>query len=354
MPRPGPDLRTVFRWGVAAAAGAGALLLVGWAVYGVRDLLVQVFIAMFVAISLDPAVRWLVRHRIRRPWAVTIVILSALVFVAGFLLAVVPPLVQQAQTLADDAPHYLDQLRRQSERLRGLEDQFHFRAKLDAWLRDLPATLGTQALGFGRRFFGALASFLLIFVLSLYFMLDLPRLLGLLVGAVPESRRERVSDGVNVLIDKIGSYMIGNIVISLIAGVAAFAALEILRVPFALPLAFLVAFTDLIPMIGATLGAAICVLVALASVPLWPQAIGVVLFFVVYQQLENYLIAPRVMRNAVDMPAIGVLLAALVGGQILGLVGALMAIPVAAAIKIIYVRGREARRERAVEAPAGE
>ncbi|WP_412543985.1 AI-2E family transporter [Longispora sp. K20-0274] len=353
MPGPVPDLRTVFRWGVAAAAGAGGLFLLAWAVYGVRDLLVQVFIALFVAISLDPAVRWLVRHRIRRPWAVTLVILSAVLFVAGFLLAVVPPLIQQAQNLASDAPHYLDQLRRQSERLRHLDEKIHYRDKLDAWLRTLPAVVGRQLLNFGTRFFGALASFLLIFVLSLYFMLDLPRLVDLLVGAVPESRRERVSHGVHVLIDKIGSYMIGNIVISLIAGLASFVALELLGVPFALPLAFLVAFTDLIPMIGATLGAAICVLVAAASVPLWPQAVAVAGFFVVYQQLENYLIAPRVMRNAVDMPAIGVLLAALVGGQILGLVGALMAIPLAAAIKIIYVRGREARRE-AAEAARGE
>jgi predicted PurR-regulated permease PerM len=139
--------------------------------------------------------------------------------------------------------------------------------------------------------------------------------------------------------------MIGNLIISAIAGVATFIALMALRVPFALPLAFFVALTDLIPMIGATLGAAVCVIVAFATSNLWPQTILVAAFFVLYQQLENYLISPRVMRNAVQMPAVAVLLAALIGGSVLGLIGALMAIPVAAAIRVIAAPMIRARDE---------
>jgi predicted PurR-regulated permease PerM len=126
-------------------------------------------------------------------------------------------------------------------------------------------------------------------------------------------------------------------------------------VPFALPLAFFVAITDLIPMIGATLGAIVCTIVAFATTPFWPNVVLVAAFFILYQQLENYLIAPRVLRNTVDIPAVAVLLAALFGASVLGLVGALMAIPVAAAVKVIFtpvLRARDANHAAAQDPSA--
>jgi len=146
-----------------------------------------------------------------------------------------------------------------------------------------------------------------------------------------------------VLIDKVGAYMIGNIVVSIIAGLAAFAALTGLAVPFAVPLAFVVAVCDLIPMIGATLGAAVCVLVALLATSLWPTTVLVAAFFVLYQQLENYLVAPRVMRGAVKLSPTAVLLAGLTGGTAPGLIGALMAIPVAAGVTVLLSEHLKAR-----------
>ena len=137
--------------------------------------------------------------------------------------------------------------------------------------------------------------------------------------------------------------MIGNILISLIAGVAAFAALTALGVPFAVPLAFLVAVTDLIPLIGATLGAVICITVALFATRLWPTTVLVLVFFVVYQQIENYLIAPRIMRGPVQLSAGAVLLAGLTGAAAMGLIGALMAIPIAAGIKVLLSERLKAR-----------
>ncbi|HEX6873185.1 MAG TPA: AI-2E family transporter, partial [Micromonosporaceae bacterium] len=172
-------------------------------------------------------------------------------------------------------------------------------------------------------------------VLTIYFMADLPRLRTGVVRLFPAPNRPHVRRMVDVTVDKVGSYMIGNIVISVIAGTAAFLALSALRAPFALPLALVVAITDLIPMIGATLGAVICVGVTALADNLWPDATILAIFFLVYQQVENYWIAPRVLRNAVDLPAVAVLLAGLVGGTILGLVGALMAIPIAAVIKVL-------------------
>jgi len=121
--------------------------------------------------------------------------------------------------------------------------------------------------------------------------------------------------------------------------------LEALGVPFAVPLAFVVALCDLIPMIGAALGAVVCVLAALLTTELWPTTVIVALFFVAYQQLENYLIAPRILRHTVSLSAPAVLLASLIGGTVLGLVGALMAIPVAAGLKVIMAERLQARDE---------
>ncbi|MFL6295826.1 MAG: AI-2E family transporter, partial [Actinomycetes bacterium] len=139
---------------------------------------------------------------------------------------------------------------------------------------------------------------------------------------------------VDLVVDKVGGYMIGNIIISLIAGVASFIAFSLLGVPFAVPLAFVIALCDLIPMIGATLGAIIGVTVALFSTDLW-HTVLVAAFFVAYQQLENYLIAPRVLKTTVELGAAAVLIAGLIGATVLGLVGALMAIPVAAAFNVL-------------------
>jgi predicted PurR-regulated permease PerM len=350
--------RTVFRYAVAAALG---VVLVGLALllaYNMRAVLVQIVIAAFIAMSLDPAVRWLNRHRVPRGYAVALIFVLFLAVLVVLSWLAVPPLLKQAGSLTSDFPGYLDSLRNRSDALRDFEDRFNLRPRTDQFASTFLTRIQSDALEFGQRFLGALLSALLVLVLTIYFMADLPRLRRGLVRLFPPRARPNVSLVTNVLIDKVGAYMIGNLVISVIAGVTTFVALSLLKVPFALPLAFFVALTDLIPMIGATLGAVVCTIVALATTPFWPNVVVVALFFVVYQQLENYLIAPRVLRNTVDIPAIAVLLAALLGASVLGLVGALMAIPVAAAIKVLatpVLRARDANHTAArEEAPAQE
>jgi predicted PurR-regulated permease PerM len=165
------------------------------------------------------------------------------------------------------------------------------------------------------------------------------------------NRRAHARRVVDLVVDKVGGYMIGNIIISLIAGVVSFIAFTILGVPFAVPLAFLVAICDLIPMIGATLGAVLGVTVALFTTELWPTTVLVAAFFVAYQQLENYLIAPRVLKTTVELGAAAVLIAGLIGATVLGLVGALMAIPIAAAFNVLLNERLLAHEEAAGEGP---
>ena len=180
-------------------------------------------------------------------------------------------------------------------------------------------------------------------VFAIYFMADMPRLRHNAMRLFPKARRAQAGRVADVMVDKVGSYMIGNLLISLAAGLASFALFAILGVPFAVPLAFVVAVCDLIPTIGATLGAVICVLAALLTTELWPTTVIVAIFFVVYQQLENYYLAPRILRSTVSLSAPAVLLSGLIGGTVLGLIGALMAIPIAAGLKVVLGERLQAR-----------
>ncbi|MER6080636.1 AI-2E family transporter [Streptomyces sp. NPDC001833] len=336
---------TVFGWAVAAAGGVAVVAVAAMTLYSVRSVLIQAVIGLFLAVSLDPPVRWMVGRGARRGHAVAIIFLTTLVLTALFLWAFLPPLLSQGTGLTSDFPGYLAHLRRQSPALARLDDRFHLLEHITAWARTMLDRAGHNAWTYGQQAMGAVSSALLVGVLTIYFMLDLPRIRKGLVAAFPQRHRRKADAAVAVVADKVGSYMTGNFAISAIAGVATFIALTALQVPFAVPLAVFVALTDLLPMIGATLGAVVCIVAALATTDLWPNTIVVALFFVVYQQLENYLIAPRVLRNAVQMSALAVLLAALIGGTLLGLIGALMAIPIAAAVKAITVPALRTRRQ---------
>ena len=342
----------LFRWGLYASLGVLATAAAAAAVYAARAVLIRALIALFLAISLDPAVRLLTRWHLRRGLAVLVIILVTLGLTGAILQSVIPAMVSQFDALVKDFPRYLASLQRRSASFRELSDRFHLTGEIENLLASLPARLSSGLLGLTSRLFSALVSTLTVAVLTIYFMADLPRLRRGAVLLFPRVHRAQFSRIADVLIDKVGAYMIGNIVVSIVAGLAAFAALTALGVPFAVPLAFVVAVTDLIPMIGATLGAVICVLVALLATSVWPTTVLVAAFFVLYQQLENYLIAPRVMRGAVKLSPTAVLLAALTGGTALGLIGALMAIPVAAGVTVLLSAHLQARDAADDNAPA--
>jgi predicted PurR-regulated permease PerM len=343
----------MFGYAITAAAAVLAVFLLALAVYALRGLLVKVVVAAFIAVSLDPAVRWLIAHKIKRSRAVALIVTAVLLLLAGFGYATIPTLIGQAGQLGNDFPGYLQHLRERSPSLARLEDRFNLQPRIASWAHRAPSYLSHEALTVGTRFFGALVTTLLVVVLAIYFMADLPRLRRAVVRLFPKRHRPRVSHATTVMIDKVGAYMIGNLLISLIAGVSAFIVMLILGVPFALPLAVAVAITDLIPLIGATIGAAVCVLVAFATTDLWPNTVVLIIFFLLYQQFENYYIQPRVMRNAVDLPSVAVLLAALIGASMLGVIGALMAIPVAAAVRVVVGPILVARDAAADRSPPG-
>ncbi|HEX3213769.1 MAG TPA: AI-2E family transporter, partial [Actinomycetota bacterium] len=286
----------VFRYGALFSLGAAATIIGLYALYTVRAVLIRILIALFIAVSLDPAVRQLARRGMRRGVAVTLIFLLFFALAAAFFISVTPPLVTQFGNLVDDLPGYLTSLQGRSSQFRELNDRYNISDQLQGLVGTLPSRLGSGLLGVTGRVFGAVFNGLTVLVFTVYFMADMPRIRSGIVRLFPVPRRPRARQVVDLVVDKVGGYMIGNIIVSLIAGVVSFIAFTILGVPFAVPLAFIVALCDLIPLIGATLGAIIGVTVALFSTDLWTTVL-VAAFFIAYQQLENYLIAPRVLKT---------------------------------------------------------
>ena len=331
-------LGALYRWGFFAGLGVLSSVAAALVVYSVRDILLRVLVAAFLAISLDPAVRWLQARGVRRGLAVAIIFTVFLAVIAGFLMSVIPPLVNQFGQLVKHFPQTLNDLQARSARFRELDSRFHLSTRLEGLLGQLPGRITGGVLGLTSQVFGALVSFLTVVVFTVYFLLDLPRLRHGVVRLFPVDRRERYGRVVDIMVNKVGDYMIGRLAIGFIAGVVAFAGLQALGVPYPLPLAIFIALLDLIPLIGHPIGSLAAVTVALITKDVWPTTVLLAILFLVYQQIENYFIGPRVLRHSVDISAAAVLLAALIGAAVLGVVGALVAIPVAAALKVVLVQ----------------
>ncbi|HEU4426623.1 MAG TPA: AI-2E family transporter, partial [Pilimelia sp.] len=185
---------------------------------------------------------------------------------------------------------------------------------------------------------------LTIFVLTIYFMASFDRLKGAAYQLVPRSRRERVALIGDEILAKVGAYIAGALAIAVLAGFSTYVFLLILGVAYPFALAVVVAVCDLIPQIGATLGAVVVSIVGFATSV--PVGIACVIFFVIYQQLENYLIYPKVMRRSVQVSDLAAIIAALLGVALLGVIGALIAIPAVAAIQLILREVVVPRQER--------
>jgi predicted PurR-regulated permease PerM len=297
---------------------------------------VLVIVAFFLAVGLDPLVRALSRLRLGRGPAVAVVLLGAILFVAGFVASVTPPLVRQTQRLATQVPAFAEDLSERSERFQELDRRYDISERLRSTIGDLPdlaARSAGSALGVVGAIGRAIFSVATVAILTIYFLLDLPKMISGGAKLVPVSRRERTKELTQVVFGRISGYMLGQLTVSLIAGVSSFVVLSLLGAPYALPLAMWVAISALIPMVGSSLGAIPAVIVAFFDS--LGTGIGAAVFFLAYQQVENYVVAPRVMRRAVDISPAAVILAALIGATLLGFVGALLAIPLAASLKVL-------------------
>lgn len=347
--RPGrPFSQSPFLFGLTGALGVAVAWGLVQAVISVRQVLILLLVALFLAVGLNPAVEFLQRRKIPRVWCVTIVFVGVLIFVAGFFSAIVPPLVQQSQDLWENRNEYIAALQnnatinRWDERYQLIERAQDY---LDKQGQGLGERLASGIIGAGKAIASGVFNTFSVLILTLYFLASLPKIKRTLYHLAPRTRRQRVELLGNEIIGRVGGYVSGAATIGLIAGVTSYIWLLAWQVPYALPLALCVLLLDLIPMIGATIGAVIVTLVAFTSGV--PTGIATAIFYVGYQQLENYLIYPRVMKRAVELPAAMTVIAVLVGGSLLGVLGALLAIPSAAALLLLFREVVIPRLERA-------
>ncbi|KAB1153067.1 AI-2E family transporter [Micromonospora sp. AMSO12t] len=325
--------RSSFLVGFTGAAG----VLLAYALYlGVRNaagILVLVVIALFLAVGLHPAVVRLRSWGLPHGLAVAVVALTVVLLLCGGLFALVPPIVTQSGQFIEQLPSYLEALRR-NETVNDLVERYDLMervqsaANADTVGQALGGVLGGAQLIFGTVFRG-----LTVLVLTIYFLAYFDRLRDLGYSLVPRSRRERVRLIGDEILTKVGAYMVGALSIAVLAGVSTFVFAVIVGLPYPFALAVVVAVTDLIPQIGATLGAVIVSLVGFATD--LPVGIACAVFFLIYQQVENYLIYPKIMRRSVSVNEVAALVGALLGVSLLGVVGALIAIPAVAALQLI-------------------
>lgn len=320
------------------AAGILTIVALALLLVVVRDILVLVVASLVLALGLQPAVEWLVARRVKRALAVGLIFAGGFVLASLFLGLVIPLVSRQIATLVDIAPSALERAQRGSSLLGRLDRQFGLMDRLRALASQLPGVALVLARGVTSFLFDAVT----VLILTAYFATAMPRTRLGAARLLHQRQRDELETIVDRATGKIGAYVMGNFVVSVIAGVVTFVALLGIGVPYAAVLSLWVALTDLIPTVGALLGAAAAVLVA-AFVG-WPQVIAAVIFFIAYQQIENYVIAPRVMKRAIDVSPAAVIVAVLVGATLAGFFGALLALPMAATIQIVlqelYVRDR--------------
>jgi predicted PurR-regulated permease PerM len=347
--RPGPRLDRHSPFYIGFFGGLG-FVLAGW-LFGqlerVGGVLILIVVSLFIAAGLNPSVEWFQRRGLRRSLAVTMVIILFLCGVALFLWAIVPVITKQVAEITDNAPEWFDQLQR-NRQVQELDDQFDIIDKVRDYVQDGKFATGVfgGVLGVSLRVLGALANAFVIIVLTLYFLSSLETTKKALYGLAPASRRERVGKLGDRVIESVGGYVAGAFVVAICAGVSSLIFLFVVGLgEYAVALAFVVTLLDVIPMIGATIGAVVVSAIGFATD--WKIGVACVIFYLIYQQLENYVLYPRVMSRSVDIPGAVTVIAALVGAALLGVVGALLAIPTAAAILLItrevFIRRQDAR-----------
>lgn len=325
--------RSPFYIGMAAAAGVAVTYAAVQLLSVTSSMLLLIGVAFFLALGLEPAVSWLVTHRLPRWAATTLVFAIVLALLGAFVAAAIPPLSQQASQLIAQAPHYLQQAQDHSSTIGRLNERFHLQQRLTDILNTSGGSALNQLISAGSAVFGAVVDTVIVVVLTVYFLIDLPRIRTFLYRLVPHSRRPRAILIGDQVFAKVGAYLLGNLVISLIAGAATVIWLSAFNVPYPLLLGILVALLDLVPVVGSTIAG--IVVAAVACTVSLPVGLATVVFFVVFRLAEDYLLIPRIIGRVVNVPALVTVVAVLIGGAVLGIVGALVAIPVAAAIQLL-------------------
>ena len=318
-------------------------VLIAYGLYKALGQMTQVItllvVAFFLTLALNPMVEALSRRGLRRALSVTIVFVGLIAVFTALGFVVVPPVAQQGTLLADNAPTILDDLLT-NQFVQDFDSHYHVVDKLQVEVEKLVTDGNFMSgvfggvLGAGKAVASGFFAFLTVLVLTLFFLSSLPKVKHAAYGMMPASRRPRFISLSEEVMRRVGSYAIGQVAVATINAVCSWIMMSIVGIRYAAVLAVVVGFLGLIPMVGASLGAAVVCLVALFDDP--QKAAIALVYYVIYQQLENYVVAPKIMQRTISVPGAVTVVAALAGGTLLGVLGALLAIPVAAGLLLIY------------------
>ena len=318
------DRRNPFFIGLTGALGVGVAYLLFRGLADVASVLVVVGLALFIAIGLNPIIEFLQSRTLPRGVAVAAVTLGFLLVVVAFVIVVVPPIAHEINVLITNYPHYKANLIAGRGWAGRLTHELHLTGYLNGNSKlKLPVTSGL--LGAGKVLLSVSVATVSVVALTIYFLIALPGVKNLWLSLIARSRRERVSLLTDEVFDRVGGFMLGNLLTSLVSAVGTYIWLVAFGVPYTLLLALVVGVFDLIPLVGSTIAGVIVSLVALSKG--LPVAIATACFYIAYRFLEDYLLNPHVMKHTVKVTPGPTIVATLIGGSLLGIIGALIAVP---------------------------
>lgn len=329
-----------FQVGFLGGLGVLTALLIGSAVMGLGSVFAYIVTAMFITLGLEPLVALLERKTGRRGYAISIVVLGLLAVIATLFTLILPPLVSQASGFVTNLPQVvsgflkLPAVAQADVQLGGaisnaLTSSTNYLSDSKNW----PEMAG-GLVKVGLTLFNGVIGFMTVLILTIYFMSALKSIKRIGYQLVSKSRRPKFEAIAEQVMSSVGRYVMGQVIVATINASLAFIVMTIMGVPFAIVLTFIDFLLVLVPIVGSVTSAAIITMISLATLP--PSTVLVIaLYFLVYMQIEAYVIAPKIMRRAVNLPGALVIVAALSGGALLGMLGALLAIPVAATIMLI-------------------
>jgi predicted PurR-regulated permease PerM len=322
----------------AAIASVAIVYLAYQAFIATGRVLTYLVVALFFAVVLTPPVDFLqYKMRIRRGIATMIVILIGIALLAGLIYAFVKPLVDQASNFSRDLPQYVEDAREGRGPIGDIVKRYDLEQKVEDnqdKIQQAVTDFGENGLDIVRQIFSTIVAALTVMVLTILILIEGPTLSQNALDLLPDERRKTRARRVAVdACRAVSGYVFGNLLISLIAGTAAWLMLFILGVPYAEVLGLFVGFADLIPLVGATLGA--IPTVGFAFLYSIPAGIITTIFFILYQQFENHVLQVTIMARTVKLNPLAVLVSVLVGVELFGFLGALLAIPAAGVIQVV-------------------
>ena len=327
-----------FYFGFMVTIGALLALTMLQALASASAVFILIIISIFLAAGLNPAVLFFQNRGLNRGASVGAVMASVLLFVAAFIAIAIPPLLDQGNQLLDNAPALIKDLNNNAF-INDLNNKYgvidSLQTKLDSLIKDgqFAITAFGGVIGVGKAVVSGLVSTITILVLTLYFLASLPQVINIALRFVPATRRDRVSKLTNAIVGRIGSFVGGQAIIAALAATFILIMGLVIGMPYPGPLAMVVLICGFIPLVGHFIGMSIVTVVSLTdSLTTAAIALGA---YILYVQIENYVITPRIMRKSLAIPGLVTIIAALLGASLLGLVGGLLAVPIAAAVLLI-------------------